>query len=380
MLRFHRADRRKQYPGLESLEDRQLLSLSAEFTGTLNTTTRNPQFGSDNAMRSDGSSVVVWVDSFSASDHDIRAQRLNASGAKVGPEIVVSGSTLDDSYPAVAIDDHGDFVVTWVQTQANGDSNVLAREYDPNGNQVGSVVQVGVGTFEETNPDVAMDAQGNFAVSYTRNTNGNNPDIFVKRYNHAGQLLNVINAATTARAETRSKIAMSPDGRFDVVWENAFSSSDHDIKLSRYNASGTLMGTNIIAGSTINERTPAVAMDNSGNAVVVWEKSGDIKARRVSANGTLSQEINITSFPDSEYSPAVALRRNGGAFVVSYQRLSTGSDRVKVAEVSAANAVRTFDAGDRTESSISIDGFDHYLLTYTSPDFDIHGRRGFLSS
>jgi hypothetical protein len=208
------------------------MSLGAEFPTPINTTTRNAQFDSANASSSNGSSVVVWTDSFSSVDHDIRAQRLNAVGQKVGPEIVVSGSSLDEGNASVAMDAHGDFVVAWRQTQPGGDTNVIAQKFDPNGFRLGGIVPVGVGTFAETDPSVAMDAAGDFVVAYTRNTNNNNPDIFAKRFNTAEQLVGVVSVATTPKAETHASVAMTPDGRFDVAWEEAFSSTDHDIKLN----------------------------------------------------------------------------------------------------------------------------------------------------
>jgi hypothetical protein len=171
---------------------------------------------------------------------------------------------------------------------------------------------------------------------------------------------------------------MTPDGRFDVVWEEAFSSTDHDIKLNRYNPSGVLQGTSAISLSTAFDETPAVAMDSSGNAVVAWERAGDIKARRVSATGSLGSEINIANSSNFEFGPTVAIRKRGGSFVVSYESLTPITARAKVAEVSTSGTVTTFDAGDRSGGSVSIDSFDHYLLTYTSPDLEIHGRHGFL--
>ena len=211
--------RRFELEALEALEGRQLMSVGPEFIAPINTTTRNAQFDSDNASSSNGSSVVVWTDTFSPTDHDIRAQRFNSFGTFSGSEITVSSSSLDESSPAVAMDSLGNFVVTWTQTLASGDTNVVARRFDSNGNAVGDVVQVGAGTFQESDPDVAMDAQGNFVVSYTRNTNNNNPDVFAKQYNSSGQLLHVVDVATTSRAETHSSVAMTPDGRFDVAYD-----------------------------------------------------------------------------------------------------------------------------------------------------------------
>jgi hypothetical protein len=376
-----RARPRKRRPSLETLEGRQLMSLGSEFLAPINTTTRNAQFDSDNASSSNGTSVVVWTDTFSLSDHDIRAQRFDRFGAKLGPEIVVSFSSLDEGSPAVAMDAQGNFEVTWVQTQVGGDTNVLARRFNSNGAAVGAIVQVGVGTFKETDPDVAIDDRGDFVVSYTRNTNNNNPDIFAKLYNSSDQLLNVVSVATTARAETHSSVAMTPDGRFDVAWEEAFSTPDHDIKLNRYSASGGLLGSDAIALSTAFEDSPSVSVDNFDNAVVAYDRSGtSILARRVGSNGSLGAEINIASSSTGVSVPSVALKRGGGGFVVAYQTYENGL-RTKVGEVTAFNAVLTYDAGLRTTPAVSINGFDDYILTYTSSDAgdaNIRGRRGHL--
>ena len=179
--RIFRSDRvrphTKSRPRLETLEGRQLMSPGPEFSAPVNTTLVNTQFGSANASSSNGSSVAVWTNSLNFTQHDIRAQRFNAAGQKTGPEIVVNAGGIDDTQPAVAMDAHGDFVVTWMQSEGNGDTNVLAQRFNANGLTAGAVVGVGVGTFKEHNPSVAMDARGDFIVSYTRDTNNNNPDV-----------------------------------------------------------------------------------------------------------------------------------------------------------------------------------------------------------
>ena len=300
---------RKQRPSLEALEGRQLMSLGPIF-GPINTTTRNLQGDSDNATSAGGSSVVVWTDTYNDSvngspiDFDIRAQRFNSFGGRLGPEIIVAFTTLPEYSPSVAMNDQDQFVVSYTQA-VGSDTNVLAQRFDSNGNAVGAPIQVGAGTFAESDSDVAMDLYGNFVVSYTRNTNNNNPDIFAKQYNSNGQLLNVINVAITSVAETRSSVAMTPDGRFDVAWEQVFGPTDHDIWEKSYNASGIQTALNPVAYSTALDVTPSIAMDNAGDAVVAWEKAGDIKARRISSTGLMGSEINIASSPEFETLPVV---------------------------------------------------------------------------
>jgi hypothetical protein len=375
---------RKRRPSLESLEVREMMSLGAEFLAPVNTTTRNNQFESDNASSAGGTSVVVWTDTYSSTDHDIRAQRFNSFGGASGPEIVVSFSGLDEGSPAVAMDDQGRFVVTWVQKYAGGDTNVVARQFDSDGNAVGDLIAVGAGTFRESDPDVATDLAGNFVVSYTRDTNNNNPDVFAKRYNSSGQLLNVVDVATsTTRAENHSSVAMTPDGRFAVAWENAFTATDHDIILSRYNAYAGLVDVTGIGNGSQNDVSPSVAMDNNGNGVVVWERAGNIQARRFDSSGAPAfYDFTIAGTSATERNASVAMRRGGGGFVVAYESLSSGT-RTKVAEVSAFNSVTTQDAGTRSAPAVSINAFGDYLLTYTSPDGsdqNIRGRRGYLPS
>jgi hypothetical protein len=380
--------RRRRRPSLESLEGRQLMSVGPEALGTVNTTTRNNQFNAVNATTSGGSSVVVWEDDFREaggvlpSDIDLRAQRYNSFGSKVGPEIVVAFSGLNETSPSVAINDLGQFVVSYTQSIA-GDTNVVAQRFDANGDAVGGLIQVGAGTFAETDSHVAIDRLGNFTVSYTRNTNNNNPDIFAKQYNSGGQLLRVIDVATTSVAETASSISMTPDGRFDIAWEQFFGATDHDIYLKRFDASGGLLGTSTIAFSTALDVSPSVSVDNAGNAVVAWDKAFDIKARRVSSTGVLGPELNIASGPNLDRDAKVALKPGGGGFVVAYDSTLPTFDgiRYRVAEVSAFDSVTTLDTG-RGSGSVSIDFFGDYFLTYAAsdgPDTNIHSRRGQLS-
>lgn len=377
-----RADRRAR-PGLDALEDRQLCTLGGEFTAPVNATTRNAQFASANATNASGTSIVVWTDTFSSTDRDIRAQRFTASGARLGSEIIVASSSLDEGEPSVAINSQGNFVVAWRQRLANGDTNVLARRFSASGSSLGANISVGVGTFAESDPQVAIDSSGGFAVAYTRNTNNNNPDVFAKRYNSAGSLTAVTSVATGTRAENHPSIAMTPDGRFTVAWEEAFSTTDHDIKLAQFSSSGARLTSKTVTSSSVNETDPSLSVDNFNNAVVAWVRhnssSNDIQARRLFNSGTTGGIIPIASTTANDFNPSVALSRNGGKFVVSYSSASQFITRIKVAEVSAFNGVTTLDAGTRFSAAVSIGGADQYLLTYTSEilgELDIRRRLG----
>jgi hypothetical protein len=365
----HRRSTRRR-PSLESLEGRQLLSLGQEFT--VNTITQNAQYDSAVAKSSNGMSVVVWTHAYSPTDHDIHAQLYNRFEQKQGPEILIAGSILDDNSASVAMDPWGNFVVAWTQTQPGGDTNVLAHRFNSLGGRVGTDVQVGVGTFKEHDPAVAMDEFGRFTVAYVRDTNNNNPDVFAKRFDINNNLINVFRVGTSSKAETHPSIAMTPQGSFDVAYQVQFSSYFDNVDVALYTAGGSPLGTSFVAYSN-RDMAPSIAMDDFGNAVVAYQKTigGShyaIKAMRVSSDGSTGNEITIQSSSVDNTSPAVALKHGGGAFVVAYD----SSTRVKVTEVTGADIpVATYDAGaPRTGPAISIDGLDRYMLTYTSLDFD----------
>ena len=69
------------------------------------------------------------------------------------------------------------------------------------------------------------------------------------------------------------------------------------------------------------------------------------------------------------------MKQSGGSFVVAYDSSFSSTLQVKVAEVSASNAVTTFDAGEqRFNGAVSIDGFNNYMLTYTRSQRSLHPR------
>jgi hypothetical protein len=386
-----RDERRSKWcrPALEALEGRQLMSLGAGFPSPINTTTRNNQFNPDNASSSSGNSVVVWTDTFSNTDHDIRAQRFDRAGNKVGPEIVVSFSSLDEDQPKVAMNNGGEFVVTWTQMLPGGDTNVVARRYGADGNAAGGVIQVARGPFRESDPDVGIDDRGDFVVTYTRDYNDGDTDVFALLFDGSNRVLALDKVAISPPgvAENHASVAMSPDGRFDVVWEQPFSNVDHDIYMSRYFASGGPMGTSLISDDPANDTRPSISMDHGDDAVVAWQRQRngvfDIMARQVSAGGTLGNEIRVTTSTDELAFPSVAVRRPGGSFVVTFEEFTAHGIENIVAEVPTnnLNAITLYAVATGSAPSVSINGFDEYIVTYSlfdTGDSNIHGRHGHL--
>src|SRR5262249_36238657 len=83
----------------------------------VNTTIDQDQAESANATSADGSRVVVWTD-YSTGNGDIKAQRFDAVGHRVGGEISVTSLNLNEHEPDVAMDANGNFVVVWTRDES----------------------------------------------------------------------------------------------------------------------------------------------------------------------------------------------------------------------------------------------------------------------
>lgn len=109
-----------------------------------------------------------------------------------------------------------------------------------------------------------------------------------------------------------------------VVWEYAYTGTDHDIYARRVDADGQPLGPAFaIASSATWEANPAIAYSESMEEyLVVWERSPDqntcdVLARRVSASGELNPSfIQVAISEPMEVQPDVAAHPTNGDFLV----------------------------------------------------------------
>ena len=78
--------------------------------------------------------------------------------------------------PSVAMDADGDFVVTWESNGQSGGTfamnDVYAQRFDSNGDPAGVEFAVWASSYNQQNPAAAMDGDGNFVIVLETDTNG----------------------------------------------------------------------------------------------------------------------------------------------------------------------------------------------------------------
>jgi hypothetical protein len=174
------------------------------------------------AMDADGDFVVVWQSQLQdGADGGIYGQRFDANGIARGAEFRVNSEIANEQgAPDVAMDAAGNFVVAWESLNQDGSSwGIFAQRYDASGAAQGAEFQVNTVTQNQQRaPSVSMDADGDFVVAWQGKPGS--WDSFGQQFDAAGNPIGAefqINQ-TSGGNQTAPDVAMDADGDFKAVW------------------------------------------------------------------------------------------------------------------------------------------------------------------
>jgi len=146
---------------------------------------------------------------------------------------------------------------------------------------VGAETQVNTFTTgHQSQPVVAMDSSGDYVVAWqSAGQDGSLSGVYAQRFNALGTALGSefrVNSTTTGD-QTSPSIAMDSSGDFVIVWISAGQDgSGAGIYSQRFDATGVPQGGEFLVNTytTGDQITPAVAMDATGDFVVAWDSIG----------------------------------------------------------------------------------------------------------
>jgi hypothetical protein len=246
----------------------------------VNTTTTGDQTLPIIAMNAAGSSVVVWQ-SFGQDGNGwgVYAQRYDAAGNPVGSEILVPDVVnSDEGAPHVAMDAAGNFVVTWNALGRDGsDIGVYAKRFHADGTPSGSDFLVNTYTTgDQRNPSVAMAPNGNFVISWESwNQDGHEWGVYAQRYNAAGVAQGpetLVNTNTTS-FQWNTHLAIDAAGNYTIVWDGfTYDGNEWGVFGQRFSSTGAKLGGEfkINTFDAGLQGGNAIGMDDAGNFVVTW--------------------------------------------------------------------------------------------------------------
>ena len=342
-------------------------SVGSEFQ--VNTYTTGSQTSPAVAVDGLGNFVVVW-ESYSQGAN-VFGQRFSSAGSPTGSAFQVNTNPAGDQiFPAVAADSLGNFVVVW-ETYPN---DVFGQRFDSAGSPVGSQFQVDTNTTHiQAFPSVAMDNLGNFIVVWDSDPDGGSGGVFGQRFNSAGSPVGSEFQANTYTTGSQGSPAVAVDGsgNFVVTWNSdGQDGSGGGVFGQRFDSAGSPVGSEFQVNSytTNSQFVRAVAADGSGNFVVVWGSwggqdgslSGVFGQRFSPAGHPVGSEFQVNSYTTNYQGrvfPALAVDGSGNFVVVWESRGQDGSnDGVFGQRLSNWVLIDGFELGDACAWSAAVGG------------------------
>jgi len=261
------------------------------------------------AANSDGSFIISWSD-FRNGNHDIYAQRFSSEGVALGSNFKVNYLSAFINYSStVACKPNGDFIICWgdlpedskdngqniTTKKLMGEPDIWCQQYMSDGTPLGENFKVNDdgGWEAQMNPDMAIDANGNFVIAWEDKRN-DIYEIFLQRYLSDGT---PIGANFTVEDTVYSEWQLSPsvacdsDGNFIVTWRDN-RNGDYDIFSKRFFNDGTPMENSFQVNSDNGihyKSLPCISLQDDGRFIISWadDRNGtyDVYAQRFWSDG-----------------------------------------------------------------------------------------------
>ncbi len=222
-------------------------------------------------------SVYLWTRDYS-SDRDIYA-RISRNGRVVRNNIAVATSTRWEGAPSLSLNANGRFVVAWEDRLNSSDTDVKVRVFGPNGSALTSAMTVNTSRKREFDPEVSINDFGRFVVAYTQQYSSSDLDVRAREYypsNGAGSSYRstdhaVANAAN--RNEFDPEVRVNANGNWAVSYTRRYNAFDVDAKVYVRRTNGS-SGTYNVANSSSNEDATNVNSYVGNTLKVSYRKAG----------------------------------------------------------------------------------------------------------
>jgi WD40 repeat protein/serine/threonine protein kinase len=231
-----------------------------------------------------GDAVIVWA----TRDREVVAQRVSARGELAGSKVCVNLIAAGPpSQPSAAMDAQGNFVVTWQCSSRRDGSGwaVVARRYNAQGEPLAD--EFVVNTFRKDSqqfPSVAMNSRGDFLIAWqSAAQDGNGLGVFAQRFDAHGNAVGEefqVNQHT-AGDQKWPNVALDDQSRFLITWISKGQDGDGDGIFARrgdFTLDVDLGGGPSLASAAARG---VKATNRAGTSVVVWS---DIRSDGLDSN------------------------------------------------------------------------------------------------
>lgn len=302
-------------------------------------------YGVKVAMSDDGEAIVVWEQYGSyGSDGDIYMSEYR-NGVWSHPtshndNISPNGSWASDA--EVAMNDSGDAVIVWRQENNSNSSRIYVSEYR-NGswvhpNDINDSLSEGGASY----PTVAINDAGKTIIVWSRYSSGARR-IYKSVYSNgswstdANQAISPVGGNVEVDEERMQRVAIDNSGNIVIVWTQMNASNIAQVYKSEYRNNAWIHPSSLsdsfsnnLEGQVTN--SPYVAMNNNGKAVVVWS-GADNTTRRIykreysgSSWSSIPNALNGYISPNYSHSyDPIVVMGDNGDVVITWNQLENNS-------------------------------------------------------
>ena len=339
------------------------------------------------AMDNNGNGLAVWKQEqgINSNTYTISSSRYNSSDNTWSDAQLVSiENATSVAFSEIVFDRQGDAIAVWNQTD-DGQNNIWANRYSVIDNSWGSAVTIDQTENDTSEPKIAVDLNGNALVVWHQREANAVKSIWTNRYlaesNSWGSPVVIETGdgdAPLANGVSNAQIAIDTAGNGIAVWSQHDGTED-SIWVNRYDLATTSWGTaHLIEHDEGDARTPQIAMDTLGNAMVLWYQSnGNVDITRFNRYSATSNSWGTASEIETgaghAYGQQLAFDASNNALAIWKQAdvaiFSIRAIRYEAETNNWGTSVKIeSDSGDTDYPQLSIDGFGNAWAIWQQDD------------
>jgi hypothetical protein len=345
----------------------------------IETDNENSTYQPQIAFDSNGNAMTVWIQS-GITSVNIWANRYVAGSGWGEAELIENIPSRSVGSLQLAMSSSGHGLAVW--SQAGTDlSDIRAKRYTL-GTGWGAASTIETNNISDAyNPQIAMDSSGNGVAVWSQTVwsqGVGRQHIWANRYT-SGKGWGTATLVENNNLDFASnpKIAVDNNGNALAVWAQARNTaSGISIWSNRYTA-GAGWGTAVLieTNNTGNSNNPQIAMDSSGNALVIWEHTSDgIRVNRYTSGIGWGTVTAITkNLANLSFEPQIGMDASGNAMAIWKQSLGTfysiwASRYIKGVGWSKAAAITSNGAGEAASPQVAVDDSGNVLAVWSEFD------------
>ncbi len=256
------------------------------------------------AANNEGDFVIVWLRNY----QDIMAQRFNKNGQRVGNNILVDNNPgWNTSEPSVAVSNDGSFIVMWSSQLYSGDSQVYAKPFDNSGNPFGWIILVSESALGSSSigggRTIAVDDAGNYCLTWSSSQASSSSKIYLQKINSSGQKVgnNILVSIPNDNSRNYCRdIVSTKDGNFLFTWMKAFDypGTGGGVFGRIYNSNGYFVTDEFMIYSEPSASWNPVyaSSDKDSTFIVLWLRYDEHYLQKIKSNGEFIGETVMVRY------------------------------------------------------------------------------------